>query len=149
MIKKLLLATVAGSVVQFILGWLIYGLLLAGFMSSQSIHYDGLMKDMNSGSFIIVIFLSGFVMSLFIAFVFQRWAKFEKFFMGLTGGMVMGFFMSLSYDLASYSMMNLMSAGALVVDVITATIVTGIVGGVISWILGAGKTASPPTGMQA
>jgi len=29
MIKKLLLATVAGSVVQFLLGWLIYGLLLA------------------------------------------------------------------------------------------------------------------------
>jgi hypothetical protein len=143
MIKKLLLATVAGSVVQFLLGWLIYGLLLAGFMSSQTTHYDGLMKDMQSGSFMLLIFLSGFVMSLFIAFIFQRWAKFESFFMGLTAGMLIGFFMSLSYDLASYSMMNLMTAGAMVVDIISATVVTGIVGAVIAWVLGMkGKSAA-------
>ena len=137
----------AGSVVQFVLGWLIYGILLAGFMNSQTTHYEGLMKDMNSGSFIILIFLSGFVMSFFIAFIFQRWAKFETFFMGLTAGMFLGFFMSLSYDLASYSMMNLMSAGSLVVDVITATIVTGIVGAVIGWILGKGKITAPSAGL--
>lgn len=145
MIKRLLIATVAGSVVQFLLGWLIYGLLLAGFMNSQTTHYDGLMKNMNSGSFVILIFLSGLVMSFFIALIFQRWAKFETFLRGLTAGMFLGGFMSLSYDLASYSMMNLMSAGALVVDVITATVVTGIVGAVIGWVLGMkGKAGDSP-----
>jgi len=147
MINKLLLATIAGSVVQFLLGFLIYGLLLAGFMDSQTIHYEGLMKDMNSGSFIVLIFLSGLVMSFFISFIFQRWAKFEKPFMGLTAGMFMGFCVSLSYDLATYSMMNLMTTGALIVDVVTATIMTGIVGTVIAWILGMkGKEAAGAQG---
>ncbi len=82
MTKKLILATIAGSVVQFLLGWLIYGLLLANFMNSQTTHYEGLMKDMNTGSFIILIFISGLVMSFLIAFIFQRWAKSEKFLNG-------------------------------------------------------------------
>jgi hypothetical protein len=146
MMKKLLLAAVAGSVVQFLLGWLVYGLLLAGFMSSQTTHYDGLMRDMNSGSFILLIYISGLAMSFFIAFIFQRWAKFEKFFMGLTAGMVLGFFMSLSYDLSSYAMMNLISLSGMIVDIITATVLTGILGAVIAWVLGMGKAATPPAG---
>lgn len=147
MIKKLLLATVAGSVVQFLLGWLIYGILLAGFMESQTTRYEGLMKDMDSGSFIILIFLSGLVMSFLIAFIFQRWAKFETLIKGLTAGMLMGFCFSLSFDLATYSMMNLMTVSAMIADVITACIVTGIVGAVIGWVLGMkGKTEAPTVG---
>jgi hypothetical protein len=136
MMKKLCLAALAGSVVQFLLGFLVYGLLLASFMDANTIHYEGLMKDMNSASFIILIFLAGLVMSTLIAFIFQRWAKFDKFSAGFTGGMVLGFFISLSYDLSSYSMMNLVSVGGFVVDVIVATILTGIVGGTIAWVLG-------------
>jgi len=59
MIKKLILAALAGSVIQFLLGWLIYGILLANFMNCNTSHYEGLMKDMETGSFIILIFLSG------------------------------------------------------------------------------------------
>lgn len=143
MIKKLVLASLAGSVVQFLLGWLIYGVLLAGFMNSQSAHYPGLLKDMNSPDFIILIYLSGLMMSFFIAYVFLHWAKFETYMKGLTGGMFIGFFISLTYDLSTYSMMNLMSGRSMVVDIIIATIVTGIVGGVIAWVLGMkSKTAA-------
>ncbi len=136
MIKKLLLAALAGAIVQFLLGWLVYGLLLMNFMSSQSTHYEGLMKEMNGASFIILIFISGLAMSFLLAYIFQRWAKIGTFLSGLTGGMIFGFFVSLSFDLSSYSMMNLMSVNAIIVDVIVATILTGIVGGVIAWILG-------------
>ena len=136
MIKKLILATLAGSVVQFLLGWLIYGLLLANFMNSHTTHYEGLMKDMNTGSFIILIFISGLVMSFLIAFIFQRWGKIEKFFMGLTSGMILGFFIALSYDLSTLAMENLFSKRAMIVDVIANTIVVGIVGAVIAWVLG-------------
>jgi hypothetical protein len=136
MTKKLILAALAGTIVQFLLGWLIYGLLLADFMNSHTTHYDGLMKDMNSGSFMILILLSGLVMSLLIAFIFQRWAKFEKFFMGLGGGMVLGFCIALSFDLYFLASMNLFSAGGAIVDIIANTVVTGIVGAVIAWVLG-------------
>jgi len=136
MTKKLIIATIAGSILQFLLGWLIYGLLLANFMSCNTNHFDGLMKDMNTGSFMILIFISGLVMSFLIAYIFQRWAKFETFNKGIIGGMVLGFFLALSYDLYFFASMNLMSFQAMVVDIITNTVVMGIIGGVIGWILG-------------
>jgi len=136
MIKKLILATLAGSVVQFLLGWLIYGLLLADFMNSNTTHFEGLMKDMNSGSFIILVFISGLMMSFLITFIFQRWAKFDNFLKGLTGGMFLGFFMALTYDLFSLAAMNIINVSTMIVDVIANTVVVGIVGAVIAWVLG-------------
>jgi hypothetical protein len=141
MVKRIILAALAGSVVQFLLGFLIYGLLLAKFMESCSVHYEGLMKDMSGPSFMILMFLSGLVMDLLFAIIFQRWAKFDTFAKGMGGGMIIGFFFALSFDLGTYAMMNLMSATGLVVDVICATILNGIVGGVIGWVLGMGKKA--------
>jgi len=143
MIKKLILATLAGSVVQYLLGWLIYGLLLANFMNSHTTHYEGLMKDMNTGSFMILVFLSGLVMSFLITFIFQRWAKFEKPLMGLTGGMLLGFLLALSYDLYFLASMNISSVGAMIVDIIANTIVVGIVGAVIACVLGFKSKAVP------
>jgi uncharacterized membrane protein len=143
MIKKLILATLAGSVVQFLLGWLIYGLLLANFMNSHTTHYEGLMKDMNTGSFIILIFISGLVMSFLITYIFQRWAKFEKFFMGLAAGMLLGFLLALSYDLYFLASMNMFSVSAMIVDIIANTVVVGIVGAVIAWVLGFKSKAVP------
>jgi uncharacterized membrane protein len=143
MTKKLILATLAGSVVQFLLGWLIYGLLLANFMNSHTTHYEGLTKDMNTGSFMILIFMSGLVMSFLITFIFQRWAKFEKLLTGLTGGMLLGFFLALSYDLYFLASMNMFSVSAMIVDVIANTIVVGIVGAVIAWVLGFKVKAVP------
>ena len=134
--KKLILAAFAGSVVQFLLGWLIYGILLANFMDSQTTHYDGLIKDMDTGSFMILVYLAGLAMSFLLAFIFQRWAKFESIVKGLTGGMILGFFIALSYDLNSFSMMNLISVNAMIVDVIAYTVIIGIVGAIIAWILG-------------
>ena len=136
MTKKLILAAIAGSVVQFLFGWLVYGLVLANFMNSHTTHYDGLMKDMNSGSFIILVFISGLLMSFLISFILQRWAKFEKFLQGLGAGMLIGFFMAFSFDLYSLSMMNLISVSAMIADVIANTVVVGVVGGVIAWVLG-------------
>jgi len=143
MIKKFILATLAGSVVQFLLGWLIYGLLLANFMNSHTTHYEGLMKDMNTGSFIILIFLSELVMAFLITFIFQRWAKFEGFFKGLTAGMLLGFLLALSYDLYFLASMNMFSVSTTVVDVIANTVVVGIAGAVIAWVLGFKSKAVP------
>ena len=143
MTKKLIFATLAGSITQFVLGWLIYGLLLGSFMSSHSNHYEGLMKDMTTGSFMLLIFVSGLGMSFLLAFIFQRWAKFEKLFQGLTAGMLFGFFVALSYDISSFAMMNLLSKRAMLADIIANTIILGIVGAVIAWVLGFKSKSTP------
>jgi|WetSurMetagenome_2_1015567.scaffolds.fasta_scaffold1213469_1 uncharacterized membrane protein len=143
MTTRLILAAIAGSAVQFLLGWLVYGLLLMNFMSSQSVHYEGLMKDMNNGSFIIFIYLSGLAMSFLLTYVFQRWGKFDTLLKGLTAGMFFGLFMALTYDLSSYAMMNLFSASAMIVDILVSSVLTGIVGGSIAFVLGFRSKAAP------
>ena len=38
---KVLLAAIVGGVVAFLLGWLLFGILLADFMDKNMIHYEG------------------------------------------------------------------------------------------------------------
>jgi uncharacterized membrane protein len=134
--KKLIFAALAGAILQFFLGWLVYGILLVNFMESNTTHYEGLMKDMKGPGFMIGIFLSGLVMSFLVAYIFQRWGKFVTFMKGLSAGAFLGFFLALSYDLYFYSSMNLMTLTGTIVDIITSTIMSAILGGVIAWILG-------------
>ncbi|MDP4281994.1 MAG: hypothetical protein Q8867_07560, partial [Bacteroidota bacterium] len=136
MTKKLIYATLAGAVVQFLLGWLIYGIVLSGFMESQTFHYEGLIKDMNSWRFIVLTFVSGIAMMFMIAYIFQRWAKFDTFMKGLTGGLLLGFLLMFSMDLSFFSMMHLYTKWGMIVDVIVGTIMMGIDGGIIAWVLG-------------
>jgi hypothetical protein len=139
---KLILSTLAGTVVAYLLGWLIYGVLLASFMTNNTVHYDGLMKAMD-GSFMFLILLSNLVMVFLVAFIFQRWAKFEKLLQGLTAGMLLGFLFALSYDLYFIASMNLINVSSMIVDIIANTVVVGITGAVVAWVLGyKSKTAT-------
>lgn len=140
--KKLFIATLAGAVLQFLLGWLIYGILLADFMESNTTQFEGLMKDMSGAGFMVGVFLSGLVMSFLLAYIFQRWAKFETFMQGLYAGAFFGFFLALSFDLYFYSSMNLMTVSGTIVDIISTTITSALLGGMIAWILGFNKKAT-------
>jgi hypothetical protein len=130
---KLILASLGGAILSFLLGWLVYGILLKGFYEANTTHYEGLIKELPN---IPLIFLSCLVMSFLLAYVFQRWAGFKSFGKGFTGGMIIGFLICLSYDLSFMSMYNLFAFSVVVVDVIVGTIFNGIVGGVIALILG-------------
>ena len=139
---KLILSTLAGTVVAYLLGWLFYGVLLASFMTNNTVHYEGLAKAMD-GSFMVLVLLSNLVMVFLVAFIFQRWAKFEKWLQGLTAGMFLGFFIALWYDLFILASMNLFNFSTLVVDVIANAILLGITGAVVAWVLGyKAKTAA-------
>jgi hypothetical protein len=136
---KFFLSAIAGAVTSFLLGWVIYGFVLKSFMEANMIHYPGLEMEMPN---MFILILSTLLMSVFIAFVFQRWAGFTTFMNGLYGGLIIGFFISASIDLSFFSMMNLFTPKYLVVDIIVGTINTGIIGGVIAAILGMGKKAA-------
>lgn len=133
---KFYLSALAGTVTTFLLGWLIYGILLKGFSEANTIHYEGLMPEMPN---MFLLILSNLFMALFIAFVFQRWAGFNTFRNGLFGGMIIGFFISAAFDLSMFSMMNLVTPVFLIVDILVYTFMTGITGGVIAAVQGYGK----------
>ncbi len=135
---KFILSGLAGGISYFLIGWLVYGIVLSGFYESNTLHYDGLSKDM---PVLWLLALSNLMAAYFLAFVFDSWAKISTFIGGFAGGLIMGLFMAIIYNFSSYSMLNLMSTKLVLVDIIVSGLVIGIVGGVVGLVLGSGKKA--------
>lgn len=130
---KFLLAGLAGGVFYFFLGWLVYGILLMDFYESNSIQYEGLNKEM---PVMWMLALSNLLMGYFLAFIFERWAGISTLKGGFIGGLIVGLFISVIYDLSFLSMMNLMNSQVVIVDIVVSGLVIGLVGAVVGWVLG-------------
>jgi hypothetical protein len=134
MSTRILVATVAGGAALFLLGFLVYGLLLEPWMRTQMVKHDGLMMD--SPNFVTLV-LANLVWAFFVSLIFDRWASISTFAGGLVGGAMITFLMGLYFDLMSVSFMNLFSSYLPVaVDVIAFTIIGAISGGVVGAVLG-------------
>jgi len=137
--KKLLLGTLAGGIVYFLLGYLVYGMLMAdffaGYSSSGAI---ALMKSEEEMKF-YPLALGNFAHAALLAYIFLKWANIKSFGEGIMGGAVIGLLMTAGYDLVMYDTMKMMSIVGIGVDIIVYTIMTAIVGGVVGGVLGMGK----------
>ena len=135
---KILRGTIFGGIAYFLLGWLVYGILLMDFYENNMIHYDGLNKEM---PVMWMLALSNLLMGYFLAFVFDRWAAISTLKSGFTGGLIIGFFITIIYDLSFLSMMNLMNPTMVAADIVVSSLVIGLVGAVVGWVLGYTKKA--------
>ncbi|MBM3437214.1 MAG: hypothetical protein FJY07_13490 [Bacteroidetes bacterium] len=133
---KFFLAGLAGAVVTFFLGWLVYGELLMGFYVSNTTHYDGLVKEMPD---MLLLVLSNLVGGYFFAFIFSYWAKINTWIKGFSGGLILGLFFVTMFDLSFLSMWNLYNAKVIIVDILVGGVFYGIVGAVVGGILGLGS----------
>lgn len=135
MIIRILAATVGGAITLFVLGYLIYGILLAGYMRENTFQYAGLVREPRPD--LIVTFLSNVVMAFMLAVFFAYWTSIRTFVGGLKGGAVLGFLFALSIDLGELGYMNLYKGYALIaVDVLGEALRDGIAGGVVGAVLG-------------
>jgi hypothetical protein len=135
--SKAIIAILVISVVGFLLGWLVFGILLMGYYSSHMMSYNGLMKD---PPVVWMIFLSNLCWAVLLVYVFHSLASIKTIGKGIVAGLIIAFLISLSFDLFMYSSMNLYVGGAvLVVDVLANALMGAVMGGVAGWILGMGK----------
>lgn len=141
MIIRVLAATVAGGIVIFFLGWLIFGVLLMEFMKAHTINYPGLLKEPMPD--MIPLALANLAWAWLIAFIFDYWAGIKTFVAGLKGGALIMFPLILGLDLMYLAFMNLYQGFTpLIVDVTASTVIGAIGGGVIGLVLGmVGKKA--------
>lgn len=132
---RILVATLAGAIVFFFGGWLIFGLLLANYMKANTVQYAGLMKEPMPD--MIPLALANLALAWLFAFVFDYWAGIRTFVSGLKGGALITLPVVLWIDLQFLAFMNLYTGIApLVIDVIAATVLGAIAGGVIGLVLG-------------
>lgn len=134
MITRVLLATIAGAVTAFVLGYLIFGVLLDSYMKANVNQYAGLMK--NPPNFMLLI-AANLVFAWLLAFIGDYWAGIRNFVSGLKLGALVTFPLALWTDLQFEAFMDLYKGGVpIIVDVLAATVLGTIVGGVIGLVLG-------------
>lgn len=133
--KKRILATLAGFVVFFLLGWLIYGMLMMDFYMNNAGTATGVQRG-ESDMVWWALVLGNVLQSYFLVYIFGNWAKVTTFAGGMKAGATIGFILGLAFDLTMYGTTNISNLTATLVDPLVSTVMMGVTGGVIGAVLG-------------
>lgn len=138
MLVRLIAATIAGGVVNFLGGWVIYGLLLDPMMRANVHRYTGeagdLMKDPPS---FVPLVLACLTIAFLVAFIFERWAAIRTFATGAMGGAIIFFLTTLYFGFSFFAFMRMYkSYTPLLMDLAGSIVLGALVGGVIGVVLG-------------
>jgi len=134
--QKFIVAGIAGGIVNFLLGWLIYGMLLKDFMASNTA--AGIMRgdsDMIWWALIVGNLSFGFL----LAYVIGKSSAVSAG-QGAGVGFVVGLLVCLGYDLIMYATSTVMtSLKGVAADVAATAVMSAIAGAVVGWVLGMSK----------
>jgi hypothetical protein len=131
---KVLAATFVGSITIFLLGYLIFGMLLVPYMRVDEIHYNGLHKVPPD---FLLLMLKNIVQAFLLVYIFKYLAGIRTFLGGMKVGAIIMFLTTLSLNLNLLSIMNLHSGyTANILDVVGETVRMALGGGVIGAVLG-------------
>lgn len=131
--NRVLLSALAGGVAMFLAGWVVYGMLLMDTMKNLNPGSAAVMKDPPQ---LGGIALSNILWGLFLALVFDRWAKISTFKSGAIAGAWTSALLSTSFDISFLSMTTMYTVNGVVLDIVAATVMGAITGGVVGWALG-------------
>ncbi len=135
MVTRLLAATFAGGITFFVLGFVIYGLILENAVMKPNMNtYAGLMNEVPVW---VPLVLANLVSALLLAYIFEQWASIRTFVGGMKGGAIVMFLISLSFQLMFLAFMNLhKNYIPPIADVLGSIVMGAIGGGVIGAVLG-------------
>ncbi len=86
--KKFLVSGIVGGLVNFLLGWLLYGIVF----ESQFPVKEGDVMNMS------MIALGSLVSGLFVAYIFTKWAHINNWMTGIKSGAILGLFLALYWN---------------------------------------------------
>lgn len=136
MLARVLAATVAGGITYFVLGFIIFGLILDPlvFKPNTSAEVAKLMKDPPDWVFLI---LGNFVAAFLLAYIFDKWATIRTFVGGFIGGAIIFLMVGLYMQLMFAAFMKFSNGlTPIIADLIGTAIVGGVAGGVVGIVLG-------------
>jgi len=135
--NKFLIGGIVGGIAYFLLGWLVYGMLLMDFMTNNGGTATGVMKaqgDMIWWALILGNLLSGFA----LAYVLSK-AGATSVTAGATVGAVFGLLVCAAFDFTMYGTSNIMSMKGMAADICASTVMSAIVGAIVGGVLGSGR----------
>lgn len=125
---KILRGTVFGGIAYFLLGWLVWGILLMDFFTANMNQCAG-----RPGGEMIwwAIILSNLVMALLLTLILH-WARAKSIIDGLKYGALFGLLYGSAIAFSYWSMSTMyLNAGAMVTDILVSSAVMAILGVVI------------------
>jgi len=125
---KILRGTLFGGISYFLLGWLVWGILLMDFFSGNMNQCASRPAD---GMIWWSIILSNFVLALLMTLILS-WARAKNINDGLKYGALFGFLYTSSFAFSSWSMTTMYNnPGAMLADILVSTIVLALIGMII------------------
>lgn len=122
-VKKILVSGIVAGIVNFLLGWVFYGILFKDIYPQN--------ENMN----MLFIFLGCMTSGMFIAYIFTKWAGITNPITGIKAGAVIGLLTSLSMNFFMYSSMAV-NYQNMALDVIITIVINAFMGAVIAFVNG-------------
>jgi len=133
--QKFIVGGIVGGILYFLLGWVIYGMLLKDFMSSNVA--SGTMRA-DSDMIWWALIVGNLAMGFLLAYVIGKGTVSAS--SGAGVGFVLGLLVCLGYDLISYATSTTINSLKVVAaDVAATAVMSAIVGGIVGWVMGMSK----------
>ena len=130
--KKVIFAALGGTITLFLLGGLVFGLLLQDYMESVMQNMGDCAKSNPS---MLNIVLANLSVANLISIVFSK-MNVSTFTGGLVNALWIGALIMLWFDLWMITTFQFMTSSLFIFDFISNTSLITLAGGVIGWILG-------------
>jgi hypothetical protein len=124
--KNFLISGIVASIVDFLLGWLFYGIIFK----------DTFPQPEERANTMLFIFLGCLSFSLFVAYIFTKWAQITTAATGAKAGIIIGIFIGLFSNFFRLAMDTTFSYKLFAIDVAISIVMTMIIGAVIGVING-------------
>lgn len=134
---KILRGTIFGGISFFLLGWLVWGILLMDFYTTN---FNQCLNRAEMEMIWWAMIASNFIFALLLTIVL-KWSGAKKITDGLKNGAIFGFLFALSLDLSFYSLTHMFNNfSTIIIDVVVTTALVSLIGMVIVLTWGKEKT---------
>ena len=131
--NRFVLAALAGGVVMFLGGGLLYGVVLASFFAANVGSAVGVMRDPPD---YVHLALGQMVLGVYLAVVMDKWAGVGGVAAGLKIGAISGLLIALGYDLTLFGTSNMANITSTLVDPLVFMVQSACAGATIGAVLG-------------
>jgi hypothetical protein len=125
-VKNFVISGIAGGFIEFILGWLFYGILFKDSFPS------------NGTENMLLIFLGCMTFGFLLSYIFIKWAHISNWKTGLSSGAIIGLFIALYFSFFANSMktMDELNIQLMALDTAITVVMSAIVGSTIAFVSG-------------
>jgi len=139
--NKFIIGGIIGGVANFLLGWLVWGILLMNFFNDHTSEVGKAVMRGDNNQIWWALIAGNLFWGFVLSYVLNKSGANSPG-SGAKTGAVLSLLIAASINCFIYAFQNIGDTTSMAVDIVANLVVGGIVGGVIGWYLGMGKKAA-------